>query len=198
LCGLKDRQQFQDDSGNAQRLGISSAQWPIFGMVWDSGLILAYLMSKYDFKDKRILEVGCGLALASHLLNQRKANITATDYHPEVEGFLLENTRINKGEKIPFTRTSWTDEISNLGQFDLIIGSDLIYERDHPNDLGNFICQHVSAHADVIIINPGRAHFNKFTRFMQSRGFTHSTQNAQEIMPEDHAESGGQINFYKK
>ena len=44
--------------------------------------------------DKRILEVGCGLGLASLVLNERSADISATDYHPEVETFLKINTEL--------------------------------------------------------------------------------------------------------
>lgn len=67
----------------ALRLGISSATWPLFGIVWASGTVLAHLMAEQEIDGLRILEVGCGIALASLVLNQRHANITATDYHPE-------------------------------------------------------------------------------------------------------------------
>jgi tRNA1(Val) A37 N6-methylase TrmN6 len=34
---------------------------------------------------KRILEIGCGIALSSILLNEKNADITVNDDHPEVE-----------------------------------------------------------------------------------------------------------------
>ena len=34
---LRDNQQFSDPLGEAEALGISSAQWPLFGVVWPSG-----------------------------------------------------------------------------------------------------------------------------------------------------------------
>ena len=40
-------------------------------------------------KIKRILEVGCGIGLSSLILNRLNADITATDYHPEAEKFLI-------------------------------------------------------------------------------------------------------------
>lgn len=33
---LRDKQQFSDINQLAENLGISSASWPIFGVVWDS------------------------------------------------------------------------------------------------------------------------------------------------------------------
>ena len=88
LCTLRNRQEFHDPDGVAENLGISSALWPIFGVVWPSGLVLAHYICDYNTSSKRILELGCGMALSSLLLNKQHANITATDYHPETGAFL--------------------------------------------------------------------------------------------------------------
>ncbi|MFH1218024.1 MAG: histidine kinase [Pseudomonadota bacterium] len=178
---LRDRQQYADVGGVASKLGISSAQWSLFGVVWASGELLAHLMFRYEVKGKRILEVGCGIALASLVLNHRLADITATDYHPEVEGFLLENVKLNKDEEIPFVRTGWADEESGLGKFDLIIGSDLLYERGQVELLSCFIEQHARSHCEVIIVDPGRGQHTRFSKKMVSLGFTHGL-NAPEIV----------------
>ena len=34
LCTLRDKQEFHDPAGVAEGLGISSATWPIFGVLW--------------------------------------------------------------------------------------------------------------------------------------------------------------------
>ena len=65
--------------------------------------------------------MGCGIGLISLMLNYRTANITATDYHPAAEHFLLENVLLNKGKKISFVPTGWGDEEGVLGEFDLIV-----------------------------------------------------------------------------
>ncbi|MEW6764497.1 MAG: histidine kinase [Pseudomonadota bacterium] len=171
---LRDNQQFSDHDGIAESLGISSATWPLFGIVWDSGKVLAHLMHEHEVEGLRILEVGCGIGLASLVLNQRLADITATDYHPEVGAFLLENTRLNHGRDIPFVRTGWGDTISSLGLFDLIIGSDLLYEQEHASLLAGFIDQHAKPHCEVMLIDPGRGHHARFSKQMVSRGYAHS------------------------
>lgn len=173
LRTLRDRQQFSDADGIASDLGISSANWSLFGVVWASGEILARLMHGYDITGKRILEVGCGIGLASLVLHQRSADITATDYHPEAEGFLLENAELNNLGEIPFVRTGWDDEISGLGEFDIIIGSDLLYEKEHADLLAAFIDQHSRRYCKVIIIDPGRKHYSRFSKNMMSRGYTY-------------------------
>ena len=170
---LRDRQQYADVDGVASKLGISSATWPLFGVVWASGELLAHLMNDYEIEGRRVLEVGCGIALASLVLNHRMADITATDHHPEVERFLLENIKLNKAKKIPFVRTGWGDEDSGLGEFDLVIGSDLLYERSHVELLAGFIDQHAKPHCEVVLVDPGRGHHARFSKKMVSLGYSH-------------------------
>jgi len=174
LRTLRDNQEFSDDDGIAEDLGISSATWPLFGIVWPSGQVLAHLMADFNIKGKRILEVGCGIALSSHVLNQREADITATDYHPEAGSFLQENSELNDASDIPFIRTGWADEETDLGKFDLIIGSDLLYERGHAELLSQFLNQHANRQCEIIIVDPGRGHHARFSKLMINLGFDHS------------------------
>lgn len=170
---LRDRQQFQDKDGIAESMGISSATWPLFGVIWPSGEILARLMFDYEILGKRILEIGCGIGLASLVLNHRLADITATDHHPEVGNFLRENTLLNNDLEIPFVRTGWCDEDNSLGRFDLIIGSDLLYEPEHAEKLSAFIDRHARVRCEVIIVDPGRRQRGRFRKRMAERGYTY-------------------------
>ena len=174
LRTLRDKQEFLDAEGIAEKLGISSAQWSLFGVVWPSSEVLAHLMSDYAINNKRILEIGCGIGLTSLMLNQRNADITATDYHPEAEDFLEQNVALNKGEAIPFVRTGWADEVSDLGKFDLILGSDILYEDEHADLLSQFIDQHSKPDCEVIIVDPGRGRHARFSKKMVLLGYAHS------------------------
>jgi predicted nicotinamide N-methyase len=171
---LRDNQQYYDDGGVAEKLGISPATWPFFGIIWDSSLVLAHFIYDLNITGKRILEVGCGIGLASLLLNKRLADITATDYHPEVGNFLIENTKLNHGKIIPFIRTDWKDQNIDLGRFDLIIGSDLLYERNHAAILSGFINQHAKTVCEVILVDPGRGNHAQFSKKMVKLGYAKS------------------------
>lgn len=171
---LWDKQQFSDSLGEADALGISSAQWSLFGVVWASGEVLAHEMANFPIEGKRILEVGCGMALSSLLLNSRHADITATDIHPEANNFLTENVRLNNGEKIPFLRTSWNDSCDGLGKYDVIIGSDVLYERDHIDLLSNFIDQHAKPKCEIVLVDPGRSNHSSFSKKMIALGYSHT------------------------
>lgn len=170
---FKNRNQFDDAGGVAEALGVSSASWPIFGLVWQSGEILAQLMASYDLGSKRILEVGCGVGLASLVLNKRLANISATDIHPLAHEYLGHNTMLNQDREIPFFRTNWSDEQDGSnGEFDLVIGSDVLYERPHNELLSIFIEYYARATSEVIIVDAGRGFSNKFTKLMAANGFS--------------------------
>ena len=171
LCTLRDKQEFYDPEGTAEQLGIFSAAWPIFGIVWPSSLVLAHHVHNYDIGTKRVLEIGCGMALSSLLLNKLQVDITATDYHPETEAFLNRNSELNGDALIPFERTGWADDNDSLGRFDLIIGSDLLYQDEHVGLLSNFIWEHSNPQCEVIIVDPGRGRKNKLAKKLLKLGY---------------------------
>jgi predicted nicotinamide N-methyase len=183
IRSLLDRQQFADPFGNADRRGISSATWPLFGLLWPSGAHLAARLAARPVRDgERILEVGCGLALASIVGHRRGADITASDRHPLAASFLRKNLRLNDLAPLPYRHGDWAAAEARprgrtlggrivRGRFDLIIGSDLLYERDRHSTLAGFIGRHALAAAEVWIVDPERGNRPAFNRQMAGLGF---------------------------
>lgn len=172
LRTLKDTQQFYDKNNEAQKLGIFSSSWALFGVLWPSSKVLANYIYQEDTSSKRILEVGCGIGLSSLLLNHLHQNITATDYHPEVKTFLLKNSSLNNDNEIPFYRLNWKNEtLKKIGKFDLIIGSDLLYEQNHGKLLSHFINNYANNKCEVILVDPSRGNHSKFKKEMLNFGF---------------------------
>lgn len=191
IRSLLDKQQFADPLGAAAALGISSAAWPLFGLLWPSGQRLAALMALRPVRaDERILELGCGLGLASLVSHRRGADITASDCHPLAGAFLRRNIRLNGLPPLPYCHGHWgpgseppqagdTDALDRAarrdpvpqGHFDLIIASDVLYERDDSGGLAGFIERHAHATAEVLIVDPNRGNRPAFTRRMAQAGF---------------------------
>ena len=119
-----------------------------------------------------ILELGCGLGMASLVINARGGDILATDYHPRAEVFLHDNSRRNALTDTPFQRLDWRMPNPDLGVFDLIIGSDLLYEPDHPVLLSEFLARHSDATTRIIIVDPKRRLHVRFRKRMEAAGFT--------------------------
>ena len=172
---LRDNQQFDDEDQVAENLGVPPSSWPLFGLLWESGEILSRLMHKQNITGLRVLEVGCGLGLASLVLSQRGADITATDYNPEAANFLLQNVALNKLQPIPFVRTGWELPSNELGTFHLIIGSDLLYEKSNVGLLSDFIGRHLTPEGEVLLVDPGRGLQAQFTRRMVELGYRHNS-----------------------
>lgn len=168
---LLDNQQFSDPQGEAERAGISSAAWPIFGVLWPSGAVLAEAASLVPILGRRILEVGCGLGLSSLVLKRRGADITATDRHPLAGEFLARNAALNGLTPIEFRLAQWSGPNPGLGTFDLILGADVLYEAGHAGLLAGFFAAHANPCAEILIADPGRGHGNALNRAMQAQGY---------------------------
>ena len=189
IRSLLDRQQFADPLGAAEQLGISSSNWPLFGLLWPSGAHLAARLALRPVQaGERILEIGCGLALASLVGHRRGADMTASDCHPLTEAFLLENLRLNGLGPMKYRQGQWGAAAGLLatdvqGRFDLIIGSDLLYERDVDGTLAAFIDRHAAPVAEVWIVDPDRGNRPAFNRGMADIGFDHREERLSTSLP---------------
>jgi predicted nicotinamide N-methyase len=184
IRSLLDRQQFHDPHGDAEQLGISSAAWPIFGLLWPSGAQLAARMAaRIVSPTERVLEMGCGLALASLVAHRRGADVTASDCHPLAGEFLKANLLLNHLLPMKYRQGQWDDSVSPKvrdgivpiqrmsGEYDLLIGSDLLYERDDAGFLSHFVSRHAAPCAEVWIVDPNRSNRRAFNGRMAASGF---------------------------
>ncbi|RQP23087.1 class I SAM-dependent methyltransferase [Piscinibacter terrae] len=172
IRSLLDRQQFSDARGEAAAIGICDAAWPLFGLLWPSGRQLAAQMAVRPVRvDERIIEIGCGLGLASLVSHRRGADITASDCHPSTAGFLAENLRLNGLLPLPYQHSHWAVDVGPLRRFDLIIGSDVLYERDDDGVLAGFIERNATTCAEVMLVDPDRGNRSAFSRRMRGLGF---------------------------
>jgi predicted nicotinamide N-methyase len=184
IRSLLDRQQFSDPQGDAERLGISSSLWPLFGLLWPSGSHLAArLGARTVARGDRILEIGCGLGLASLVGHRAGADVTASDCHPLAGRFLAHNLVLNDLGPMKYRHGQWPgvllprDAIDERapavvhGAFDLIIGSDVLYERDERGTLADFIAALAAPVAQVWIVDPNRGNRSAFHKNMTRHGF---------------------------
>jgi predicted nicotinamide N-methyase len=187
IRSLLDRQQYSDPLGAAARMGISSASWPLFGLLWPSGIQLAGCVANHPVTaSERILEIGCGLALASLVGHRRGADMTASDCHPLAASFLRENGQLNDITPVPYRHGMWSGALMAgaaqerqphpvvSGRFDLIVGSDILYERDDSGSLPWFIAQHAAPGAQIWIVDPDRSNRAAFNRQMAGLGLSMS------------------------
>ena len=152
-----------------------------------SGMHWADRMALRPVTTERILEIGCGLGLASLVAHRRGAQVTASDCHPMVHAFLDENPRLNGLPPLRYRHGQWgraapredglpvltvARDAQVLGLFDLIVGSDILYERDEEGALARFIHAHAAAQAQVWVVDPNRGNRAPFHKHMTRAGFS--------------------------
>ena len=195
IRSLLNRQQYADPLGEAELAGISPASWSLFGLLWPSARVLALAMHSIELTGKRVLEIGAGLGLASLVVHRRAGNMTVTDRHPLSKLFLAENLLLNHLGPMKYETGNWEAGNPSLGQFDLIIGSDVLYERHQPAQLASFIHRHAAPGAEVIIVDPDRGNRSGFCKEMASRGYASSTERAGHMLENGDAYKGCVVRF---
>ena len=147
---------------------------PYFGVLWEAGIGLSQFLAGHDLKNKKILEIGCGLALPSFLVTKMGGEIIATDFHADVPLFLELNQK-NNSITFPYREMNWRDEIertrTDLGLFDLVIGSDILYESQHPMQVAKALIAFLKPGGKIILSDPGRAYIQKFISSMNECGY---------------------------
>jgi predicted nicotinamide N-methyase len=196
---LLDDQQYTDTQHHAADIGLPPAGWSHFGQVWPSSRVLALAMLTHPIEGLRVLEIGAGLALASLVMHRRGGDVTVSDWHPLTEEFLRHNLALNGLGPMPYQAGNWESTAATdnpaLGRFDLIVGSDLLYERQQPAQLAAFIYRHAAPEAEVIIVDPDRGNRAAFGRDMAALGFVLNMQAADRQLEDGEAYKGRFLSF---
>ncbi len=142
---------------------------PYFGILWPAAIGLAeYLAANVNFiRNKSVLELGCGLGLPSLVAAHLSGKVLATDYHPDVENYFQRNCRHSSVE-CSYQRLNWREE--SLGRFDVVLGSDVLYESRHASEVAKGLLRFVKPGGTMILSDPGRAYLQKFITAMNEEG----------------------------
>ena len=172
----------EEDQDNS----LAEEYCPYFGVLWEAGVGLSQHLGRLDLTNKKILEIGCGLALPSFLITKMGGDIIATDFHADVPLFLELNQKNNQ-TFFPYKVMNWRNEIertrTDLGLFDLVIGSDILYESQHPLQVAIALIAFLKPGGKIILSDPGRAYIQKFITAMNDCGYKeHFT--TQIVLPE--------------
>lgn len=149
---------------------------PYFGVVWPSARALALFMSerKKLFTKKKGIEVGCGLGIPSILAKKLGAQVTASDFHPDVKDWIQKNAELNHVQ-LDYVEWDWGNtkppkEIE-MGAYDFVLASDVLYEKQHPEELVQALVKLVKPDGSIYLSDPGRAYLDTALKEFEKCGF---------------------------
>jgi predicted nicotinamide N-methyase len=103
---------------------------PYWSVLWRSGVALARELDGMALRGLRIVELGCGLAAPSIAAARRGATVLATDACADALALVARNADAND-VSIETAVVEWAepDELIRRGPFDIVLGTDVLYER---------------------------------------------------------------------
>lgn len=103
---------------------------PYWSVLWRSGVALGRDLAGSRLTGLRVLELACGLGVASLVAARAGAAVLATDGCAEALELVERNAREN-GLSAATARVDWgaADELIARGPFDLVLAADVLHER---------------------------------------------------------------------
>ena len=103
---------------------------PYWAVLWRSGVALARELDGAPLRGRRVVELGCGLALPSMAVARAGARVLATDESAEPLELVARNAGAN-GLRVETAVADWAqpEELLQRGPFDLVLAADVLYER---------------------------------------------------------------------
>jgi predicted nicotinamide N-methyase len=145
---------------------------PYWAELWASAVALAHDVSLRSLRGKRTLELGCGLGLPSIAAARSGGRVLATDWSPDAVLATAANAARND-VRVETLECSWSspEAIVERGPWDLVLASDVLYERRNANLLLRLLPQLVDARGLVLIADPQRAAAARFLERVESEGW---------------------------
>ncbi len=145
---------------------------PYFGILWSSSEALSQhlILNPELVKNKRVLELGCGLGLPSLVATHLGGAVLATDFHPDVELYFKRNGR-HSSIDCAYQRLNWREDGEDIGLFDIVMGSDILYESKHPQEVAAGLIKFLKPGGTILLADPGRSYLQRFIEAMKVLGY---------------------------
>jgi predicted nicotinamide N-methyase len=119
---------------------------------------------------ERVLELGCGLGFVAIGATLAGGDVTATDYYDDAVLFARLNVAEATGRSITARMVDWTAMPADLGRFDVVLTSDVLYEPRYATLVADAISATLRRGGEAIVADPGRIACPDFLKECESRG----------------------------
>ncbi|MDP9278537.1 MAG: class I SAM-dependent methyltransferase [Gemmatimonadota bacterium] len=135
---------------------VKDERLPYWADVWPSSIILAGKLLELDGHGKTALELGCGVGLSTLAATSAGFDVLATDYYEDALDVTRANVFRNLGMIARTRLVDWRHLPLDLGTFDLIFASDVLYENEYARLLPVLLRGLLTPAGLALIADPGR------------------------------------------
>lgn len=147
--------------------------------VTSSALALSQsLCAMGSLSGQRVLELGCGPGLGGITAGLLGAEVTFSDYLPQALGLAESNARLNRLDRrqANFRILDW-DNPGELESFDLIIGSEILYDYFFHGSLISLFKRAARDSGRVVLADRKRLAVERFVGRLKQHGFVSREEN---------------------
>ena len=135
---------------------VKDERLPYWADVWPSSLILAGKLLGLKGHGKTALELGCGVGLSTLAATTAGYDVLSTDYYEDALDVTRANVFRNLGTLARTRLVDWRHLPDDLGRFDLVFASDVLYEKEYAELLPVILNQVLVRSGIALIADPGR------------------------------------------
>ena len=135
---------------------VKDERLPYWADVWPSSLILAGKLLELDGAGRGALELGCGVGLSTLAATTAGFQVLSTDYYEDALDVTRANVFRNLGSIARTRLVDWRHVPKDIGTFDLVFASDVLYEKEYALLLPIILCRVLSPQGVALIADPGR------------------------------------------
>ena len=143
---------------------------PYWADLWPSAQILAGEVRTMRLAGQRVLELGCGMGLVAVAAVLAGATVTATDYYDDAIRFAALNVAEATDRPIVTRMVDWSKMPGDLGKFDVVLASDVLYEPRYAELVAGAIAATLARGGQAIVADPGRIALPHFREECEARG----------------------------
>lgn len=149
---------------------VKDERLPYWADLWPSAQVLAGEVRTMRLTGQRVLELGCGLGLVAVAAALAGGDVTATDYYDDAVLFATLNVAEATRQTIAARMVDWTAMPADLGRFDVVLTSDVLYEPRYATLVADAIFGTLVRGGEAIVADPGRIACDDFLNECRSRG----------------------------
>jgi predicted nicotinamide N-methyase len=145
---------------------------PYFGVLWPAAEALSIYLNDHQelIKNKSVLELGAGLGFPSLVASHHGGKVLCTDFHPDGEVYFKRNCR-HSNLSCDYLRLNWRSPSEEIGKFDLVMGSDILYENKHAREVALGLVRFLKPQGKILLSDPGRSYLQSFLEAMKADNF---------------------------